>query len=72
MGVVNTPIYELLFDLECSLCERFQALTPFQIRREKAKEVFLLIKRLNKKNKENFKKKNKKKVIRRPAGDNWF
>ena len=61
------PLYEVFFDLELNLCERFPALTPFQIRKEKASEVFLLIKRLN--DKGIHKKINK---IRRPAGDNWF
>lgn len=60
----------MFFQLELNLCERFPALTPFQIRREKASEVFLLVKRINENNKkETIKKSNK---IRRPAGDNWF
>ena len=43
-------------------------MTPLQLRREKAREVFILIKRFNRFSK----KKNKKKIIRKPAGDDWF
>ena len=36
--------------MEESLCERYTALTPFVIRREKVGEVALLINRVNRKN----------------------
>lgn len=64
----------MFFQLELNLCERFPALTPFQIRREKAREVFLLIKRINRYNENNSERtiKSKSNKIRRPAGDNWF
>ena len=70
----DTPIYEVLFDIQMSLCERFPTLTPFMLRREKAREVFLLISRLNKHSqKENANQtSNDTRVIRKPAGDNWF
>ena len=59
-----------------SLCDRFTGLTPLKLRREKAKEVFLLINRYNKysikEEKDNNKSNNNEKVIRRKAGDNWF
>lgn len=68
-------LYQMFFKIELNLCERFPSLTPFQIRREKAGEVFLLIKRLNEYNmslnNENTRK-NGKRVIRRRANDNWF
>lgn len=54
-----------------NLCERFPSLTPFQLRREKASEVFLLVKRMNNYNKKSTDK-NKPKKIRKKAGDNWF
>lgn len=56
--------------MELNISERFPGLNPFKIRREKAKEVFLLIRRLNNSNK----KQNKEKITKRrkPAGDNWF
>jgi hypothetical protein len=50
------------------MCERFPALTPFEVRRQRAHEVFLLISRLYGYNKNN----SKPKQIRKPAGDNWF
>ena len=55
--------------MELTLCERFPSLNPFQIRKEKACEVFLLLRRLRNNNEKQHKKTNK---IRRPAGDNWF
>ena len=57
-----------------SLCERFPALDPLSIRRYKAREVFTLIKRYRRygKKKEKEAAKPKTKVIRRPAGDDWF
>lgn len=70
-------LYEIFFELEISLIERFPSLTPFTVRQTKATEVFLLIRRLNNyteyKDKD-YKIKNNKpvKVIRRPAGDDWF
>lgn len=64
------PIYEALFDMQISLCNRFPALTPFSIRKEPAREVFLLISRYNHQNSK--KVRNHKKVIRKPAGDDWF
>ena len=65
--------YELFFEMEISLCERFPGLTPFRIRQEKAREVFLLIRRLHRYNElSSARKVGKNRVIRRPAGDNWF
>nr|DAV84565.1 MAG TPA: hypothetical protein [Caudoviricetes sp.] len=56
-----------------TLCECFQGLNPITLRTYRSHEVFLLMKRLSKRNR----RKNKiqstgTKVIRRPAGDNWF
>ena len=52
------------------ICDRFPAITPFSIRKEKIKEVFLLVRRLN--IYDNESKEKKKKINRRPAGDSWF
>ena len=48
------------------ICERFPAVTPFSIRKEKIKEVFLLVRRLNIYDDKG--KTKKKKINRRPAG----
>lgn len=64
----KTPFPDLIFEMEINICSQFPALTPFSLRREKAWEVFLLMKRYSKYGK----KKTKPKVIRRPAGDDWF
>ena len=64
----------MLFEIEVNLCERFPAMTPLTLRKEKAREVFILIKRYNRYSKKQKKeaKSGGKKIIRRPAGDNWF
>jgi hypothetical protein len=57
--------------MELNICERFPALSPFDVREKKASEVFLLIRRLND---YHAKEKNTqgKQKIRRRAGDDWF
>lgn len=55
------------------LCKTFPALTPFAVRRERAHEVFLLVRRINHQPKhERGQKVDSQGCIRRPAGDNWF
>ena len=63
-----------MFEMQMTLCERFPALTPLELRREKAREVFILVARLNRymKKEQKKNKKSSKKIIRRPAGDDWF
>lgn len=69
----DTPIYDALFEMEMNLSERFPSMTPLMLRREKAREVFLLINRYNRYSaKEKEKQKNGKRIIRKPAGDDWF
>ena len=57
-----------------TLCDRFPAYTPTGIRRERAREIFLLVTRLNKHNRKKKRNTSKdgKRIIRRPASDNWF
>lgn len=60
-----------------SLCDRFTSLTPLDLRKEKAREVFILVTRYNNYSQKEEKKsseanKPRKKIIRRPAGDDWF
>lgn len=55
------------------LCKAFPALTPFAVRRERAREVFLLVRRINTQPKNTHgKKTDEKGRVRRPAGDDWF
>lgn len=70
--VDNRTVYELLFESEVGLCERFTGLTPLTLRKEKAREVFILITRYNNYSLYREKNKNKKKIIKKPASDNWF
>ena len=66
-------LYELFFEMEVSICERFPALSPFDVRRTRAAEVFLLMRRMKKYNAQQSKnEKQGKRVIRRKAGDDWF
>lgn len=75
-------LYEIFFEIEDDLCTRYHGLTPFQVRREKAGEVFLLVKRVNRRyNREHGYKlhdqvwidKRGNTHIRRPAqNDNWY
>lgn len=58
--------------MEVSISEQFPSLSPFQIREQKAKEVFRLLARLSNYNERKITKKDKPNVIRRPAGDDWF
>ena len=58
--------------MELNVCERFPALSPFDIRRERASEVFRLVSRINRSNIYREKESTQKRVIRRPAGDDWF
>ncbi len=52
------------------LCERFPALTPFDLRRERLHEFCVLVERLNDYTKRENSQGTKK--IRRKAGDDWF
>ena len=62
--------------MQVNLCDRFTGLTPLELRREKAREVFILIHRYNiyaaREAKKKKRTKNGKQIIRRPAGDDWF
>jgi len=56
-----------------TLCKVYPALTPFSIRRERSREVFLLVRRMNSKPRlKNGEEVDAQGRVRRPAGDNWF
>lgn len=67
----DTPVPELLFEMEMNLCERFTSMTPLTLRKEKAREVYDLIVKYNRYSKKNESGKKKRK-IKKPAGDDWF
>lgn len=62
-------LYEVFFDLEDNLCQRYTSLNPFDIRREKVGEVFLLVKRINRKNQRKKGIRNDDKVYRDSKGN---
>lgn len=65
-------LYQSLFEITEGLCKRYPALTPFVVRRERAKEVFLLLKRINSHPKEKKQNVDSRGRILVPAGDDWF
>lgn len=66
-------LYQSLFETTNLLCKRYPALTPFSVRRERASEVFLLIRRINTHPRtEQGRPVDSQGRIRVPAGDNWF
>jgi hypothetical protein len=54
--------------MKISICDRFPAMTPLSIRHERAIDVFRLVGQMSRYEK----RKKKPKIIRRPAGDDWF
>lgn len=68
MGGSNITLYEMFFEMQMVLLERFPALSPFELRKTSAYEVFLLIRRLN----GYSMNKDKPKKMRKQAGDDWF
>ena len=67
----DTPIDEMMFEIEVGICERFPALSPLSMRRERVNDVFRLISQFNIYARKNINS-NGKQVIRRRAGDDWF
>lgn len=75
MNVDDTPMSQLLFEIEVLLSERFPALSPISIRRTKAREVFKIINKLtvySKKEKKQQARANAKHIVARQASDTWF
>lgn len=74
-GGSDAPFFDLLFELQLSLCRQFSSLNPIGIRKEKAKEIFLLVQRLNRSQSTSKEEpgRSENDVIRRPAkDDSWF
>ena len=75
MSLDDTPMSQLLFEIEVLLSERFPALSPVTLRRTKAREVFKIINKLtiySKKEKKQQVKANTKHIIAKQASDTWF
>ena len=68
----DTPVYDLLFEMEMNLCEVFPPMTPLTLRRERATDIYTLLVRFNRYARKKKKNEGKKKIIRRPASDSWF
>lgn len=73
----DTPLYEVLFMVNYQICKEFPAFTPFAIENTSFYEVLQLYIDLRtlqiRENDElDTNSSNDNKVIRVPAGDNWF
>ena len=68
----NISFSQVLFEINICICDRFTSLNPFEVRKQRFKDVFCLIKKLTIYNKRHKKNKNGKRIIRKPASDNWF
>lgn len=62
-----------MLEMNMQLCKVFPALTPFAVRRERAVEVFALVRRINSHPApDNAREVSGRGNVRRPAGDDWF
>lgn len=62
----------MFFDINKALCETYSGLDPINLLDYPAEDVFELINNTISYNNRNSKEKKNNRVIRRPAGDNWF
>lgn len=62
----------MFFDINKLLCENYVGLDPIKLLDYPAEDVFDLINSTISFNKRNDKQGKNSRVIRRPAGDNWF
>lgn len=72
MGVDDTPLYQSLFELGYQLCKEFPALTPYEVDRQPYCKVIELYSDIRTMQLREKKKNDPNRVIRRPAGDDWF
>ena len=64
-----------MFELEYNLCKEYPAMTPFELENTSFFEVidlFIDTKKMQMRIEEIREEPKKEKVIRRPAGDDWF
>lgn len=69
--MTNLTLYQTLFDLELTLCERLN-MSPFDIRRESLYEVCTFLERLNDHSRRKPRNAKGEPTVRRHAGNNWF
>lgn len=73
------PFYENLFEINYILCREFCALSPFEVENTSYVKIIRLYAKLarlkireEQEAEQQEQEKDKPKVIRRPAGDDWF
>lgn len=67
----DTPLFEVLFNINYQLCKEFPALTPYDIEKKTFHDVIRLYSDVRALQIRETKEE-KAKVIRRPAKDDWF
>jgi hypothetical protein len=70
--VDDTPLDQLLFTIEYSLTKEYPALSPFDIEERSFFLVMDLLADTRRVQIEEKKQKDPNRIIRRPAGDDWF
>lgn len=72
----DTPLFEVLFDINYQLCKEFPAMTPYDIEKRTFHDVIRLYSDVRalqlREAKRGDNDSNDNRVIRRPAGDDWF
>nr|DAU64718.1 MAG TPA: hypothetical protein [Bacteriophage sp.] len=72
----DTPLFEVLFDINYQLCKEFPAMTPYDIEKHTFHDVIRLYSDVRalqlREAKRGDNDSNDNRVIRRPAGDDWF
>lgn len=69
------PLFEALFNLSYQLCKEFPALTPYDVDEKaycKVIELYADIRAMQIRENKEKKKDDPNRIIRRPAGDDWF
>lgn len=68
----DTPLYETLFTLSYQLCKEFPAITPYDVDEQTYESVIELYADVRRMQLRETKQNDPNRVIRRPAGDDWF
>lgn len=71
-GEDDSPLHEVLFDIEYNLCKEFPALSPWEIDDRSYHKVIRLYADTRRVQIHDQELSDPDRVIRRRAGDNWF
>lgn len=68
----DTPLHEILFQISYQLCREFNALSPYEIDERTFDEVVDLYADMRTLQIGTRERSDPNRVVRRPAGDDWF